>query len=287
MSLNHINSKKSLNSNGPNKPTVNSSVKSKTYKKQSPHPLNESLTVFGGETILEPGMSLEDYYTLRETWYDKIQKQGHIELERYNEYNQGLVSSYMAHNTKESAFNPNNYTAAEYYDYLSTFEHHLDYLFNQPAKRKAYKINRFFIPEAYKRSNQVILKRANHYDLNRFILKSITAGVNLEAISRYLGQVEPVKHESDRAKLASVYIKPSTFRAVQGTNKNKLWQRIRLIHECAWQYLILEGLVDAQTLYSMDLLGLDNRVVNKFISDELGVAVIAQSIAPRHALTIY
>jgi hypothetical protein len=256
-------------------------------RKQSPYIVNESRTVFGSEVILSEGMSAEEYFQLREKWYRKAQEHGHIEIERYNEYNPSLTSAYMSQNTKKTIHDPLNYSASTYYDHLSTFANHIEYLLTQPTLRESYKINRFFVSMEPTRTNQTSISPVIQLDINRFILDGIILGCTLDGICDYIGRVKELKHASDLDRLQTLTLKPATFKAFKGTNKNRLWQRIRLIHECCWQFLILAGLITAEEAYSMDLLGLDNPVMNQFISSELGIPIVPQSLASRYSTHIY
>ena len=276
----------SIKKNLPNRPKTLTNAPKRTQV-ESRHPLNETKTAFGSEPVLSFGMSKQDYFKLRDYWYDKVQKSGHNELERFNEYNQGLVSSYLHRTIKSSATKQSNYAVSAYYDHLNTFLNHIEYIKASKHLQLKYKINRFFHEIKPRNKASKRLSDSVTYALNIYILKAIVSGASLESISRRLGQVKPIKSESDVAKLAQISISKRILYHTKGTNKNRLWMRMRLIHEVAMQYLVLSGQVDPEELYNLDLLGLDSVYVNKFISEQLGFEVKPKSIASRVSMHVY
>jgi hypothetical protein len=251
---------------------------------------------FGLEPVLEPGQGKQDYLKLRALWYKKAQDSGLVDIESFHSFSTCQVSSFLRNSNDSAAKNPNNYNILHYYEYLQQFESAIYWLKSQPSLCRSYKIHRFF---AHKPTISLELRdrrstktqqiqaitadiaaeaaQSDHtsadlgssnsrtynvnYNLNLYILQALLSGISLRSLLAYLSKQKLPKSAKELAAISELSIDVRLQQACQHLKLGMLHQRVRLIHECCFQYLVATDLASLDELQHLELLGLDNPII--------------------------
>lgn len=126
-----------------------------------------------------------------------------------------------------------------------------------------------------------------NYALNTYILQAIIDGVSLRSLLKYLRLNKLPNNKRESTQLQELCLDKRLQAACVNLKLGMLHQRVRLIHECCFQYLVASGLADLNELQYLDLLGLDNPLIQLEWQATSDTELKFRSVVDKHYCNIY
>ena len=126
-----------------------------------------------------------------------------------------------------------------------------------------------------------------NYALNTYILQAIIEGISLRSLVKYLRVGNLPSNKQEATQLQELCLDKRLQSSCVNLKLGMLHQRVRLIHECCFQYLVAAGLADLSELQYLDLLGLDNPLIQLDWQATSETELKFRSVVDKHYCNIY